>query len=188
MNDFSEVETCVEVRKLVAVFGTTTRTIVLAVSGIGVGRGGVSLLKTGGVLLSFLCHHCFQNSISPIRYFPKIRPWKFVQKINIYYKKECANHCRVAFLCPVCIPVFFVFFFFIQIYVKLFLLFFCLLLVWLFACTVSALKMYIFSYMCIPAVIIIQHGCQVESLWDETWEAEFWLSAELSVGQNWTHG
>ena len=40
MNDFSEVETCVEVRKLVAVFGTTTRTIVLAVSGIGVGRGG----------------------------------------------------------------------------------------------------------------------------------------------------
>ena len=70
MNDFSEVETCVEVRKLVAVFGTTTRTIVLAVSGVGVGV----LLKTGGILLSFLCRHCFQNSVNPIRYFPKIRP------------------------------------------------------------------------------------------------------------------
>lgn len=178
MNDFSEVETCVEVRKLVAVFGTTTRTIVLAVSGVGVGV----LLKTGGILLSFLCRHCFQNSVNPIRYFPKIRPWKFVQKINIYYKKESAHHCRVAFLCPVCIPVFFIFF--IQIYVKPFLLFFCLLLV----CLLSALKMYIFSYMCIPAVII-QHGGQVENFWDETWEAEFWLwlSVELSVGQNWTH-
>ena len=62
--------------------------------------------------LSFLCHHCFQNFINPMKYFPKIRPWKFVKKINIYIvkkEKECAHHCRVAFLCPVCIPIFLIF-------------------------------------------------------------------------------